>query len=239
MRFARDALSSSSFWRRSCSISSMTHGGIGMCTSSAPDGDSARSELRLRARNHKSAAFRRSVGDKATQAQKTSRSSGGLGAAKRRSGLQGGSASRGVGWHVRCSTLDVKRGFTLIELMIVVAIIGTIASIAVPNYLRFQCKSKQVEAKTNLGAIRICEEAAVSETGSYLNLAVIGPSTSPPNELGFAVKGSRRRYSFEVRSATTTDYLAVASAAAGEVGIGDEWTSDAGPVLRNTVQGCN
>ena len=50
-----------------------------------------------------------------------------------------------------------KKGFTLIELMIVVAIIGILAAIAIPNFLRFQAKSKQSEAKTNLGGIFTAE----------------------------------------------------------------------------------
>ena len=47
------------------------------------------------------------------------------------------------------------KGFTLIELMIVVAIVGILAAIAVPNYFNYLAKSQQAEAKTNLGAIYI------------------------------------------------------------------------------------
>lgn len=52
-----------------------------------------------------------------------------------------------------------KRGFTLIELMIVVAIIGILAAIAIPNFLKFQCRSRQGEARTNLGGIFTAEES--------------------------------------------------------------------------------
>ena len=55
--------------------------------------------------------------------------------------------------------LQGKKGFTLIELMIVVAIVGILAAIAIPNFLRFQAKSRQAEAKANLGAIYTALEA--------------------------------------------------------------------------------
>ena len=51
--------------------------------------------------------------------------------------------------------LKGQKGFTLIELMIVVAIIGILAAIAIPNFLTYQMKSRQSEAKTNLMAIKI------------------------------------------------------------------------------------
>jgi type IV pilus assembly protein PilA len=46
----------------------------------------------------------------------------------------------------------LSKGFTLIELMIVVAIIGILAAIAVPNFMKFQARARQSEAKTNLNA---------------------------------------------------------------------------------------
>ena len=60
-----------------------------------------------------------------------------------------------------------KKGFTLIELMIVVAIIGILAAIAIPNFLKFQAKSKQSEAKTNLKAIYTAQTGYFGENNTY------------------------------------------------------------------------
>lgn len=64
-----------------------------------------------------------------------------------------------------------QEGFTLIELMIVVAIIGILAAIAIPNFLQYQMKSRQSEAKTNLGAIKTSEVSWQGERGCYLTVA--------------------------------------------------------------------
>jgi type IV pilus assembly protein PilA len=69
--------------------------------------------------------------------------------------------------------------FTLIELMIVVAIIGILAAIAVPNFLMFQLRSKTSEAKTNLAAIRTAEEGFYAEFGSYVVAAPAGGNFTP------------------------------------------------------------
>ncbi len=64
-----------------------------------------------------------------------------------------------------------RSGFTLIELMIVVAIIGILAAIAIPNFLMFQLRSKTGEAKLNLAAIRTAQEGYFAEFGSYVPAA--------------------------------------------------------------------
>lgn len=62
---------------------------------------------------------------------------------------------------------QVQKGFTLIELMIVVAIIGILAAIAIPNFIKFQARSKQSEVKANLKALYTAEKAFYHEHDSY------------------------------------------------------------------------
>lgn len=60
-----------------------------------------------------------------------------------------------------------KKGFTLIELMIVVAIIGILAAIAIPGYLGMQTRAARTEAYTNLENLRLLEEQYFAENGCY------------------------------------------------------------------------
>ena len=61
----------------------------------------------------------------------------------------------------------LEKGFTLIELMIVVAIIGILAAIAIPNFMKFQAKAKQSEAKANLKAFYTAAQARFADGGTF------------------------------------------------------------------------
>lgn len=65
--------------------------------------------------------------------------------------------------------------FTLIELMVVVAIIGILSAVAVPQYSKFQAKARQSEAKVQLGGALTAERTFFAEAGSYIGcLSQIG-----------------------------------------------------------------
>jgi prepilin-type N-terminal cleavage/methylation domain-containing protein len=77
-----------------------------------------------------------------------------------------------------------QRGFSLIELLTVVAIVGVLATIGLVSYRKFITSSKTSEAIYMIGAIRSAEESYRAETLSYLNVTASFDKFYPADDVG-------------------------------------------------------
>ena len=111
-------------------------------------------------------------------------------------------------------------GFTLIELMIVVAIIGILAAIAIPNFVKFSCRSRTSEAKIMLKHVSVAQEAYRAEFDIYVPSA----GTDLPAVLDAKMQSTvTPLYDYFVPVATANTYVAVARGKPGELQAGDQW----------------
>jgi type IV pilus assembly protein PilA len=125
----------------------------------------------------------------------------------------------------------LTKGFTLIELMIVVAIIGILAAIAIPNFIKFQARSKQSEAKANLKSAFTAEKAYVQEKDSYNTFI---------NVVGFSPERNNRYAYFLSGTGTISNrgtQIEVFAAAPGDSGVGvDMFKYTSSPTIAFTAQ---
>ena len=134
-----------------------------------------------------------------------------------------------IGW-----THKKLAGFSLLELMVVVAILGVLATVAVPRFNIFRARARQSEAKNNLGVIFTLQEAfnidqeqyydgnATSWGGTQMNDngsrdGYTGGGSGAcaaavaNNKLGFRLANcSKARYGYYMAGGTEDDFLAIA-----------------------------
>jgi len=72
-----------------------------------------------------------------------------------------------------------NRGFTLIELMIAVAVVGILASIAYPAYRDAILRGRRAEARTALSELLLQQERYMTQANTYLAFTNVGGTTAP------------------------------------------------------------
>lgn len=140
--------------------------------------------------------------------------------------------------------MRTQDGFSLVELMIVVAIIGLLAALAVPKFQSFQARAKQSEAKSNLSHGYTLEEAYFGDHETYIAVANAGGRTAatavtcPANPLGFLIRPcgntqdvySKVYYAYSFVSGAPTQFTATATTSNTKIVTGcvtdDTWTID-------------
>ena len=143
--------------------------------------------------------------------------------------------------------LHRKKGFTLIELMIVVAIIGILAAIAIPNFLKYQAKSKQSEAKVNLKGVFTSEQSFQAEKNRFGTFSAIsyipaGGWTAAKYytfKVGGETEGVKASYPGSVTNlfASNTSFTAGSAGTISTNSAVDEWTINQNNNLLNTTPG--
>jgi type IV pilus assembly protein PilA len=132
--------------------------------------------------------------------------------------------------------MNNKKGFTLVELMIVVAIIGILAAIAIPNFVAMQYRAKRSEVPSNVDGVKTAELAYDAAFDTFIQEASFQPDSSPGKKqrnwsaasafdtLGWGPDGQVRG-SYKIESTSTTDFRVTGIADVDGDGVQSQFTA--------------
>ena len=107
-------------------------------------------------------------------------------------------------------------GFTLVEVMIAVVIVGLLAAVAIPAFTDSVRKSRRAEAFSALSAVQLAQERWRGNNASYASeLANTATGSNPPNGLGIAATTPSGYYGIAISGASATGYTVTATGATG------------------------
>jgi type IV pilus assembly protein PilE len=127
-----------------------------------------------------------------------------------------------------------QKGFSLIELLIVVAVIGVVSSIAIPSYVQSRRAAKESAAISNVRTLISAEGAFISSVGGYTRYASLSElSAQNLIESTFVTNsGVKEQYLFQITQPDATSYSITATPQTPDASVMRYFYADESGVIR-------